>query len=41
MTNEENAKTLIDEKLRELGWDLSNFSILTKEYVLSNGKYVK
>ena len=38
MTNEENAKTLIDEKLRELGWDLSNFSVITKEYVLPNGK---
>ena len=38
MTNEENAKTLIDEKLRESGWDLSNFSVITKEYVLPNGK---
>jgi len=38
MHNEENAKTLIDEQLRELGWDLINFSIITKEYQLPNGK---
>ncbi len=38
MNNEENAKTLIDEHLRELGWNLSDFSIITKEYLLPNGK---
>lgn len=38
MHNEENAKTLIDEQLRELGWDLTNFSILTKEFLLPDGK---
>ena len=38
MSNEENAKTLIDEQLRELGWDLTNFSIITKEYPLPTGK---
>lgn len=38
MHNKENAKTLIDEQLRELGWDLTNFSVLTKEYPLPNGK---
>ncbi|RKY72093.1 MAG: restriction endonuclease subunit R [Candidatus Latescibacterota bacterium] len=38
MHNEENAKTLIDEQLRGLGWDLTNFSIISKEHLLPNGK---
>jgi len=38
MHNEENAKTLIDEQLRELDWDLTNLSILTKEYPVPNEK---
>jgi type I restriction enzyme R subunit len=35
---EENAKTLIDEQLRELGWNLSNFDEITKEYSLPNSQ---
>lgn len=35
---EENAKTLIDEQLRELGWNLTNFNEITKEYPLPNGQ---
>ena len=38
MITEENAKTLIDEQLRELGWDLTNFDEITKEYPLPNGQ---
>lgn len=38
MTIEENAKTLIDEQLRELGWNLTNFNEITKEYPLPNGQ---
>ena len=37
-TTEENAKTLIDEQLRELGWNLTNFDEITKEYSLPNGQ---
>jgi len=37
-TTEENAKTLIDEQLRELGWNLTNFDEITKEYQLPNGQ---
>ncbi len=35
---EENAKTLIDEQLRELGLNLKNFDEITKEYPLPNGQ---
>jgi len=35
---EENAKTLIDEQLRNLGWDITNFNEITKEYSLPNGQ---
>jgi len=38
LMTEENAKTLIDEQLRELGWDLKNFDEITKEYSLLNGQ---
>ena len=38
MITEENAKTLIDEQLRELGWNLTNFDEITKEYPLPNGQ---
>ncbi len=38
MHNEENSKTLIDEKLRELGWNLTDFSVITKEYPLPDGE---
>ena len=38
MMTEENAKTLIDEQLRELGWNLKNFDEITKEYPLPNGQ---
>lgn len=38
MVTEENAKTLIDEQLRELGWNLGNFEEITKEYPLPNGQ---
>lgn len=38
MNTEENAKTLIDEQLRELGWNLTNFDEITKEYPLPNGQ---
>jgi len=38
LISEENAKTLIDEQLRELGWDLRNFDEITKEYSLPNGQ---
>ena len=38
MQTEENAKTLIDEQLRELGWNLTNFNEITKEYPLPDGK---
>ena len=38
ITTEENAKTLIDEQLRDLGWNLTNFDEITKEYSLSNGQ---
>ena len=37
-TTEENAKTLIDEQLRELGWNVTNFDEITKEYSLPNGQ---
>ena len=35
---EENAKTLIDEHLKELGWNLTNFDEITKEFQLPNGQ---
>ena len=38
MGTEENAKTLIDEQLRELGWNLNNFDEITKEYSIPNGQ---
>ncbi len=38
MNTKENAKTLIDEQLRELGWDLTNFNEITKEYPIPDGK---
>ena len=38
LISEENAKTLIDEQLRELGWNLKNFDEITKEYPLPNGQ---
>nr|WP_280996308.1 DEAD/DEAH box helicase family protein [Marinitoga okinawensis]CAI4093956.1 Type I restriction modification system, restriction subunit R [Marinitoga okinawensis] len=38
MNTEENAKTLIDEQLRELGWNLTNFDEITKEYSLPNAQ---
>jgi len=37
-STEENAKTLIDEQLRELGWNLTNFDEITKEYPVPNGQ---
>ncbi|MFQ6057105.1 MAG: hypothetical protein ACE5J3_14135 [Methanosarcinales archaeon] len=36
--NEPNAITLIDEHLRELGWNLKDFSKITKNYPLPSGR---
>lgn len=38
MNTEENAKTLIDEHLKTLNWDLTNFSQITKEYPIPGGE---
>ena len=35
--SEADAKTLIDEHLREQGWNLKDFSILRKEYTTPYG----
>lgn len=38
--SEEDAKTLIDEHLRNRGWDLTNFSRIRKEYPTPTGRPV-
>lgn len=38
MNTEENAKTLIDEQLRRLDWNLTNFNEITKEFRLPTGE---
>ncbi|MGC9101328.1 MAG: DEAD/DEAH box helicase family protein [Caldisericum sp.] len=38
MNTEENAKSLIDEHLRELNWNLTNFTQITKEYPIPGGE---
>jgi len=38
--SEEDAKTLIDEHLRNIGWDLTDFSKIRKEYPTPTGRLV-
>lgn len=38
MNTEENAKSLLDEHLRTLNWDLTDFSKITKEYPIPSGE---
>ncbi len=38
MNTEENAKSLIDEHLRALNWNLADFTQITKEYPIPGGE---
>lgn len=38
MNTEENAKSLIDEHLRTLNWNLADFTQITKEYPIPGGE---
>jgi type I restriction enzyme R subunit len=38
VNTEENAKSLIDEHLRALNWNLADFTQITKEYPIPGGE---